>query len=81
MSDARMAPHAVSTMSYQYLYCASCATRRTGHGYQCSVCGSLLRRDTPRTIHKPQELRTTVQWRVPAEQRTTPQPERQPVAA
>ncbi len=32
-------------MSYQYLYCAACATRRAGHGYQCSVCGGLLRHD------------------------------------
>jgi hypothetical protein len=68
-------------MNYQYLYCASCGTRRAGHGYQCSVCGSLLRHDTPRTTHSRQPLRTTVTWHAPIEQRTAPEPERQPIAA
>lgn len=30
-------------MSYQYLFCASCGLRRTGHGYRCTVCNGLLR--------------------------------------
>jgi hypothetical protein len=69
-------------MSYQYLFCASCGTRRTGHGYQCSVCGNLLRRETPRTTHTPSVLRTTVQWQAPAPALArTPEPERQPLAA
>jgi hypothetical protein len=67
-------------MNYQYLYCASCATRRAGHGYQCSVCGGLLRHDTPRTAHQPATLRTSVTWQAPVEQ-PAPAPERQPVAA
>ena len=31
-------------MSYQYLFCASCGVRRSGHGFRCTVCNSLLRR-------------------------------------
>jgi hypothetical protein len=38
----------LSTMSYQYLFCATCGQRRTGHGYSCSVCGSTLRRPDPK---------------------------------
>ncbi|MBV8714562.1 MAG: hypothetical protein JO020_28070 [Chloroflexi bacterium] len=68
-------------MNYQYLYCASCGTRRTGHGYQCSVCGSLLRHESPRTAHASDALRTTVQWHAPTAQRTSTEAERQPVAA
>jgi hypothetical protein len=34
-------------MSYQYLFCASCAQRRTGHSFTCSVCGTTLRRAQP----------------------------------
>lgn len=67
-------------MSYQYLFCAACGTRRAGHGYQCSVCGGLLRRDIPqrRTATSPLTLQTTVraQRPVPADQ-----PARHPVAA
>jgi hypothetical protein len=36
-------------MPYQYLFCATCGQRRTGHDYRCSVCNSLLRRAEPRT--------------------------------
>jgi hypothetical protein len=37
---------------YQYLFCASCGLRRTGHGYRCTVCNSLLRRPgTPHPVH------------------------------
>jgi tRNA(Ile2) C34 agmatinyltransferase TiaS len=70
----------ISVMNFQYLFCASCGTRRTGHGYQCSVCGNLLRHETPRVTHAPSALRTTVQWQAPVPART-PEPERQPVAA
>ena len=31
-------------MSYQYLFCANCGVRRTGHGFRCTVCNRLLRR-------------------------------------
>ena len=31
-------------MSYQYLFCATCGLRRTGHSLRCTVCNSLLRR-------------------------------------
>jgi hypothetical protein len=34
-------------MSYQYLFCATCNQRRTGHAFRCSVCSSLLRRPSP----------------------------------
>jgi hypothetical protein len=67
--------------NYQYLYCASCATRRAGHGYQCSVCGSLLRRPDARPHRTAAAMpTTTVLWQAPVEraQRTE---ERQPVAA
>jgi hypothetical protein len=69
-------------MSYQYLYCAACGVRRTGHGYQCSVCGGLLRRESPRPARTPHPvtLRTTFVAPRPAET-VTHQPERQPVAA
>ena len=67
-------------MTYQYLWCASCGTRRTGHGYQCSVCGGLLRHDTPRVAATPATMRTTVTWQAPVAQSIT-QPERTPVAA
>jgi hypothetical protein len=39
------------SMSYQYLFCATCGQRRTGHDYRCSVCGNLLRRpEQPRSV-------------------------------
>ena len=38
-------------MSYQYLFCATCGQRRTGHAFRCSVCGNLLRRpEQPRSV-------------------------------
>jgi hypothetical protein len=68
-------------MSYQYLFCASCGTRRTGHGYQCSVCGNLLRHARPGTTKPTSVMRTsTVQWQAPALERAA-KPERQPIAA
>jgi hypothetical protein len=67
-------------MSYQYLFCAGCGTRRTGHGYQCSVCGSLLRRPTPHQTQANPVLRSTIQWQAPVPERA-PTPERQPIAA
>ena len=70
-------------MSYQYLYCAACGTRRAGHGYQCSVCGGLLRRESPQPARAPLTIHTT--FVAPAASRpaatATPEPERQPVAA
>jgi len=66
-------------MSYQYLYCAACGTRRTGHGYQCSVCGGLLRHDVqPKHAPTPITLHTTVRGQKPV---TAREPERQPVTA
>jgi hypothetical protein len=66
-------------MSYQYLYCAACGTRRAGHGYQCSVCGGLLRHDVQQ-IHQPTPftLQTAVRGQKPV---TADQPARQPVGA
>jgi hypothetical protein len=34
-------------MAYQYLFCATCGQRRTGHSFTCSVCGNALRRPQP----------------------------------
>ena len=34
----------MSMTTYQYLFCATCGVRRTGHAYRCSVCNGLLRR-------------------------------------
>jgi hypothetical protein len=69
----------LEVMSYQYLFCASCGTRRTGHGYQCSVCGNLLRRERPRTPRHALS-NTKAYWQAPVTERKA-QPERQPVAA
>jgi hypothetical protein len=63
-------------MSYQYLYCAACATRRAGHGYQCSVCGGLLRHDVEQQhAPTPYTLYTTVRPEAPV---TAEQPVREP---
>ena len=44
-------------MSYQYLFCASCGVRRTGHGFRCTVCNSLLRRPhAARPVHVSEPL-------------------------
>jgi hypothetical protein len=46
-------------MSYDYLFCATCGQRRTGHRRRCSVCDSLLRRPQLRrtaTVHQLQPL-------------------------
>ena len=65
-------------MSYQYLYCAACGTRRAGHGYQCSVCGGLLRHDVEQKhASTPFILQTTVRGQKPV---TAEQPAREPVA-
>jgi len=64
-------------MSYQYLYCATCATRRAGHGYQCSVCGGLLRHDVQQKREPASfSLYTTVR---PEEPVAAERPVRQPV--
>ncbi|MBV9326177.1 MAG: hypothetical protein JO352_20630 [Chloroflexi bacterium] len=66
-------------MSYQYLYCAACGTRRTGHGYQCSVCGGLLRHEVERKhASTPFTLQTTVRAPKPV---SADKPVREPVAA
>jgi hypothetical protein len=31
-------------LQFQLLFCPTCGLRRTGHAYQCSVCGGPLRR-------------------------------------
>jgi len=66
-------------MSYQYLFCAACGTRRTGHGYQCSVCGGLLRHEGQQK-HQPTPftLQTTVRGQKPV---SADKPVREPVAA
>jgi hypothetical protein len=70
-------------MTYQYLFCASCGVRRTGHNFRCTVCDSLLRR----VEHRPRPNMLTLQPLVRAEQPTPargnprPAPEYQPVAA
>jgi hypothetical protein len=62
-------------MNYQYLFCASCGVRRTGHSFRCTVCDSLLRR----VDHRPSPTLVTLQPIVRAEPQ--PKPEYQPVAA
>jgi hypothetical protein len=66
-------------MSYQYLFCAACGVRRTGHDYVCSVCGGLLRHEVQQK-HQPTPftLQTTLRGQNPV---TAARPERQPVAA
>jgi hypothetical protein len=54
-------------MSYQYLFCATCGQRRTGHAFRCSVCGNELRRpDHSRSVSVTRLQPLTVQ---PREQR------------
>ena len=66
-------------MSYQYLFCASCGTRRTGHGYQCSVCGGLLRHEVEsKHAATPFTLQTQVRAAKPV---SAAKPVREPVAA
>jgi hypothetical protein len=62
-------------MNYQYLFCASCGVRRTGHSFRCTVCDSLLRR----VDHRPSPALVNFQPVVRAEPQ--PKPEYQPVAA
>ena len=62
-------------MNYQYLFCASCGVRRTGHSFRCTVCDTLLRR----VDHRPRPALVTLQSIVRAEPQ--PKPEYQPVAA
>ena len=62
-------------MTYQYLFCASCGVRRTGHAFRCTVCDSLLRR----VEHRPRPSLVTFQPIVRAQPQPTP--EYQPVAA
>ena len=56
-------------MSYQYLFCPSCGLRRTGHGYRCSVCNSLLRRAEPSRPIGLTDLRPLVRADRPADAR------------
>ena len=62
-------------MNYQYLFCATCGVRRTGHSFRCTVCDSLLRR----VEHRPRPNVFTLQPIVRAG--TQPTPEYEPVAA
>jgi hypothetical protein len=62
-------------MNYQYLFCATCGVRRTGHGFRCTVCDSLLRR----VEHRPRTDVFTLQPIVRAD--AQPAPEYQPIAA
>jgi hypothetical protein len=52
-------------MNYQYLFCATCGQRRTGHAYRCSVCNNLLRRPEPRQIHNVHHLQPVVRGKAP----------------
>jgi hypothetical protein len=49
-------------MSYQYLFCPACATRRASYGYSCSVCGSLVRRTTV-ARQAPVTAREALNWK------------------
>jgi hypothetical protein len=60
-------------MSYQYLFCATCGQRRTGHAFRCSVCDGLLRRPEPQRSVTVVQLRPVV--------RHSDSIKRQPVAA
>ena len=62
-------------MNYQYLFCASCGVRRTGHSFRCTVCDSLLRR----VDHRPSPTLVTLQPLVRVQPQPTP--EYKPVAA
>ncbi|MBV9545568.1 MAG: hypothetical protein JOY61_14450 [Chloroflexi bacterium] len=50
-------------MTYQYLFCPTCGLRRMGHGYRCTVCSSLLRREVLATPAARPVLRTLVSVR------------------
>jgi hypothetical protein len=61
-------------MSYQYLFCATCGQRRTGHSFRCSVCDTALRRLEPRRPSSLLQLQPLVRANVATD-------ERQPIAA
>jgi len=61
-------------MSYQYLFCATCGQRRTGHSFRCSVCSNTLRRLEPRRPSSVLQLQPLVRH-------TVTQDVRQPIAA
>jgi hypothetical protein len=71
----------MGVMSYQYLFCPACSTRRAAYGYCCSVCGTLVRR-TPIARKAPATAREVLTWK-PVVQApvTTPVETREPVAA
>ena len=68
-------------MSYQYIFCPTCATRRVAHGYRCSVCDGLVPRTPPTRVQAdPMAARTLLSW--PSNERVPAAPaERQPLAA
>jgi hypothetical protein len=76
-------------MHYQYLFCASCGLRRFGHGFRCSVCGTLLRRPhaaravsaTSMTTSLPLSHEPVVRTWQDRPAAASPAPERVPVAA
>ena len=49
-------------MSYQYIYCPTCGTRRASHGYRCSVCDGLMPRARAQAQPRNAHLRTLVTW-------------------
>jgi hypothetical protein len=81
MSAQRRLIDAVDTMSYQYTFCPTCGLRRTGHGYQCSVCGGLLRHDPVRRPAASADLRTLLRQQPKSAPAPAPAPAREPVAA
>ena len=69
-------------MSYQYVYCPTCATRRVAYGYRCSVCDGLVPRTPPTRVHAdPMAARTLLSWPSNAEPVQAGTAERQPLAA
>jgi hypothetical protein len=62
-------------MSYQYLFCATCGQRRTGHSFTCSVCGGTMRHAQPQQPTSVLRLQPIV--RAPE----APAEVRQPIAA
>ena len=68
-------------MSYQYLFCPACHTRRAAYNLQCSVCGGLMRR-TPIASHiSPAVLRQPVSWPSTFQTTVTAEKDRELVAA
>ena len=67
-------------MSVQYIFCATCGTRRIAYRYRCSVCDSLVRRVPVRVRLARSSARTPLNW-VPNQRAEAGQAEGQQVAA